>query len=346
MRLILLLVVLSLMSGCQNSKKNQEKKGLDTELNVIFETDMGNDIDDALALDMLYKYADQKKINLLAVSSNKNSEFSPRYINIMNIWYGYPSVEIGTVENGADSENGPRNYTQTVCEHLIDGKPEFKEEPGLFSESVRLYRKLLSKQADRSVVIISVGFSTNLARLLDSGADEFSDLSGKELVAQKVKFLSAMAGNFSENPPKKEFNILIDVPAARKVFNEWPTPIVVSPFAVGKSILFPGECIENDFQWAEHNPLVLGYKSYLSMPYDRPTWDLTSVLYAVERDQNYFSKSENGNITVDENGFTRFIERQDGNCVILSANPEQQERIKSRFIELITMRPKVFSKEK
>ena len=48
-------------------------------------------------------------------------------------------------------------------------------------------------------MIAQVGFSTNLARLLDTGADEYSTLSGIELVKRKVKLLSLMAGTSSRS---------------------------------------------------------------------------------------------------------------------------------------------------
>ena len=38
------------------------------------------------------------------------------------------------------------------------------------------------------------------------------------------------------------------------------------------------------------------------MPYDRETWDLTSVLQAIEPDNNYFNLSEKGTITIDSIG--------------------------------------------
>ncbi len=53
-------------------------------MNVIFETDMGNDVDDALAIDMLYKYNRQGRINLMAVMLNKEGEFPPKYIDLLN----------------------------------------------------------------------------------------------------------------------------------------------------------------------------------------------------------------------------------------------------------------------
>ena len=68
---------------------------------VIFDTDMGNDVDDALALDMLYKYHQDKKINLLGVVSNKDAEHSTVFVDIMNNFYGLPTLPIGKIYKGA-----------------------------------------------------------------------------------------------------------------------------------------------------------------------------------------------------------------------------------------------------
>jgi len=322
---------------------NSTVEAQNRRLKVILETDIGNDVDDAMALDMLYKYADEKKVELLGVSTNKNSIYSVKYIDIMNTWYGYSGVPIGTVVNGVNSEGDPaNNYTKIVCEYKINNKLVFKsriKDYNQVMESTRLYRKILSAQPDSSVIIISIGFSTNLSRLLQTQADKFSSLTGKELVAKKVKFLSMMAANFSK-VPALEYNVMKDIPAAQKVFNEWPTPIVVSPYAVGDSILFPGSVMENDFRWTAADPLVIGYESYMPMPYDRQTWDNTAVLYAVEKDKNYFNISKPGIITVDSAGYTKFIETAEGNRYFLSVNEVQRKLILSRLIALISTRPK------
>ena len=44
---------------------------------------------------------------------------------------------------------------------------------------------------------------------------------------------------------------------------------------------FPAARIEKDFAWAPDHPVVDAYRAYMKMPYDRQTWDLTAVLYAV-----------------------------------------------------------------
>ena len=144
---------------------------------------------------------------------------------------------------------------------------------------------------------MQVGFSTNLARLLDAPADV-------DLVKRKVKLLSVMAGNFVE--PKPEFNVEKDTASARKLFDRWPGEIVASGYEIGDAMKFPAARIEKDFAWAPDHPVVDAYRAYMKMPYDRQTWDLTAVLYAVRPGGGYFELSAPGRITADDAGRTSF----------------------------------------
>jgi len=72
---------------------------------------------------------------------------------------------------------------------------------------------------------------------------------------------------------------------------------------------FPAARIEKDFAWAPDHPVVDAYRAYMKMPYDRQTWDLTAVLYAVRPAGGYFDLSAPGRITADDAGRTSF--RQD-----------------------------------
>lgn len=334
------------ITGCQSGEQSPKQKALDSNtINIIFETDMGNDVDDAMALDMLYKYMDSAQVNLLAINTNKNSVYSALYISLMNKWYGYDNIPIGEVIDAADSENDSYNYAKSTYEYTLDDGQKAFTTPDTthdYPPAVQLYRKTLAAQPDSSVVVISVGFSTNLAQLLASLPDSISSLSGRELVAKKVKLLSVMAGNF-EGERMVEYNVLRDIPAAAKLFEEWSGKIVVSPFELGISIEYPATSIQNDFTWAAYHPLVVSYNNYLPMPYDRPTWDLTSVLYAVEGTKEYFTESEAGKISVDEQGYTSFNTTPEGNHYYLKVNEEQRKNILNRFIELLTRQPKHFA---
>ena len=308
------------------------------KLNIIFETDIGNDIDDALALDMLYKYHKDGKINFKAVMLNKCAPAPAEYMDIMNTWYGHPDMPVGIVRNGTDDIRG--TYTQQVVDLKDkDGTPMFERSRGNYNEypdAHILYRQILAGLPDKSVVIPSVGFSTNLARLLDTPADDYSPLTGKELVARKVKLLVAMAGHGADSC-FREYNVMRDVPSAKKVLEQWPTPIVISPFELGYAIKYPGSSIENDFDWAPRHPMVESYKAYEKMPYDRPTWDLTAVLYAVEGG-SMFTVSERCNIRVTDKGATIFTPDENGNVTYLMADTAQAEAINRRFQEIITSR--------
>ena len=208
-----------------------------------------------------------------------------------------------------------------------------------YPEAVTLYRKLLAGEPDNSVVIASVGFSTNLIRLLETTADEYSKLTGKELVEKKVKLLVTMAGCFND-PSLHEYNVVKDIPAAKVIFGEWPTPVVTSPFEVGIRIQYPATSIENDFGWAPQHPVVEAYKAYLPMPYDRPTWDPTAVLYAVEGG-DWFTVSEPGRIVVTDEGSTLFEADEAGTRRYLSVTDEQAKAILDHFVEVITSEPSV-----
>jgi hypothetical protein len=81
---------------------------------------------------------------------------------------------------------------------------------------------------------------------------------------------------------------------------------VASGFEIGDAMKFPAARIEKDFAWAADHPVVDAYRAYMKMPYDRQTWDLTAVLYALRSGGGYFDLSAPGRITADDAGRTTF----------------------------------------
>lgn len=281
-------------------------------VHVIFDTDMGNDIDDALALAMLHAFGNRGEGRLLAVTVTKDNPWASRFVSAVNTFYHRDFVPIGIVKNGMTPEEGNYNRQAEKFPHSTETH-----------DAVELLRDTLLTQPDNSVVMIQVGFSTNLARLL---------ATHKELIAKKVKFLSIMAGDFSGTGP--EYNVKIDIPSAQRLARDWPTPVIWSGFEVGKTIKFPARSILNDFRWAKLHPVVEGYKAYMKMPYDRETWDLTSVLYALRPDHGYFGLSPEGTVTVDDKGNTAFKATPGGRHRYLTVNDAQRARILESFIWL------------
>ena len=77
----------------------------------------------------------------------------------------------------------------------------------------------------------------------------------------------------------------------------------------------------------------------MKMPYDRPTWDLTAVLYAVRPDEGYFSLSPPGTITALPGGGSRFEPSAAGHHRFLVLKDEQRARTLGTMILLASEPP-------
>jgi inosine-uridine nucleoside N-ribohydrolase len=310
-------------------------------LRVIFDTDVGNDVDDALALAMLHSLESRGECKLLAVTLTKDSPHAVAFTDVINTFYGRGDIPIGRVKNGKTPE--PGKFLQVVTEARDASGvllyPRRLAADTAVPEAVALLRKTLAAQPDGSVVLIQVGFFSNLARLLDSPPDAVSPLAGRDLVARKVKLLSAMAGRFTDKK-SKEYNVYIDTPASQQLCRDWPTPIYFSPWELGDALKYPAVSIERDYGYVPHHPVPVAYRAYLKFPYDRPTWDLTSVLYAVRPDRGYFTVSEPCRITVNEKGQTELhADAQGKQHYVLSATSEQKARTLEALIQLSSQPP-------
>ncbi len=301
---------------------------------IIFDTDMGNDVDDALALAELHAFESRGEARLLAVTITKDNRWAPVFVDLMNTFYGRPDIPIGMVRNGKTPDDG--HYTKVVAgmsfyPHRVTPQTELPD-------AVHLLRKTLAAQPDGSVVIIQVGFSTNLARLLASAADDSSPLNGRDLAARKVRLVSMMAGEFRPGRGT-EYNINQDIPSAQTLFRDWPGPIVTSAFDIGESIQYPAASIAADFRYQPHHPLADAYRAYRPMPYDEPLWDPTAALYAVRPDEGYFGLSPNGQIAVDAAGKTTFAPSDSGKQRYLTVDNAQRARVREAISMLVSEPP-------
>ena len=317
---------------------------------------------------MLHTLQDRHEVNLLAVTISTGEKWCAPYVDLVNTFYSHAGIPIGIVYDGLSTESFRKKYpatpwpatryTELVAERKqSDGSwvyPHRLVNGSQVPEAVSVLRKTLAAQPDASVVVIQVGYSTNLARLLDTPADAASPLKGRDLIRKKVRRLSIMAGNFGEakyegKPVPKgspEFNLLSDVPSAQKLFSDWPTPIVASGFEVGMAMLYPAESIEDDYSYVGHHPVADTYRAYveeqkasLKWPHDHATFDLTSVLYAARPDRGYFALSKPGRITVLADGSSRFDEAQDGKHRYLILGEGQRARTLEAMVMLTSQPP-------
>jgi inosine-uridine nucleoside N-ribohydrolase len=308
---------------------------------IIFDTDIGNDVDDALALGMLHSLQSRGECELLAVTITKDHALAAPFVDAVNTFYGRGRIPIGMVRDGVTPEDSKFLPLATQRDGGKLRYPHNLKDGADAPEATALLREVLAAQPDASVAMVQVGFSSNLARLLDTPADDHSDLSGLDLVKKKVSVLSIMAGAFQpiEGKPYCEYNVVFDLTAAKKLTAEWPTPIVWSGFEIGLAIPYPAASIEQDYRYVAHHILPEAYQLYEPTPHERPTWDLTSALWAVRPNRGYFGLSEPGTVAVAEEGETIFTPSPEGKHRYLTVDALQVAQVKEALVQLCSQPP-------
>ncbi len=321
-----------LLSGCDNAKKSDLQSAA---IPVIFDTDVGNDIDDVVALQMLINYHKEGKIDLLGIGIGKGYPRVVEYIDAYCRLNDLNDMPLGYAVNGSNGWAG--KFVQQTLDTLIDGRPVMQPVRKLdanIPEGYKLFRKLLASQQDNSVVFIAVGPVTNLGDLINSGPDEYSELNGVDLIAKKVKVLSIMSGTYNDDTfNNPEWNVWQDLQASKDVYSKWPTDIIASGSEVGVRVLYPHQSILKDFPGGEAHPLCISYKLYETMPYDRPAWDMTSVIYAIDPENSYLDISPRGTILVAEDGKTVFEASENGKHRFLVLKPEKTEQVVQAIVQ-------------
>jgi enterochelin esterase-like enzyme/inosine-uridine nucleoside N-ribohydrolase len=304
-------------------------------VDLIFDTDIGNDVDDVLALGMIHALQSRGECRLLAVTITKDCPQAAAFTDAVNTFYCRGETPVGIARSGVTPD--PGKFLPLAAKE-IGGWPIYPHdlEGSAAPDAVDLLRKTLAARPDHSVVIAQVGFSTNLARLLDSPPDEHSPLSGRELAAQKVRLLSVMAGAFEPINGSRhlEYNVVMDIPSAKKLAAEWPTEILYSGFEIGLAMPYPAASILEDYRWHPGHILAESYVAYEPPPHNRPTWDLTSVLAVVRPSRGYFGLSEPGRVIVEDDGGTRFEPAADGRHRFLTVDASQIARGVEAFVNL------------
>ena len=312
---------------------------------LVFDTDICGDCDDVLALGMIHALESRGACRLLAVTISADNDLAAPFVAAVNHFYGRGTIPIGVVGRGG--VRAESRFLSLADEHDVSrdgGKLRYpRDEASRWNRpATDVLRETLAGEADGSVVIVQVGFSTNLARLLDTKADDFSPLAGEELVRKKVRLVSLMAGAFEkigDDAHYREYNVVQDIASAQVVARRWPTPMVWSGFEVGVALPYPAVSIERDFGYVRHHPLAEAYIRYIPPPHERPTWDLTSVLYAVYPDRGYFDLSPPGMVTIETDGFSRFTPDAAGKHRYLILPPEKRQRILEAFVQLCSQPP-------
>ncbi len=283
------LFILLLSVNCSNIKENTSQAN-EKPVPVIFDTDMAGDVDDVGALAALHAMADYGEVEILGVMSCVIYPYTLLCADRINTYFNRKNLSNGQLKNlGVDRKNSL--YAQHIAEEFQGTLQSADDVP----DAVDQYRKILSMQPDNSVVILTVGFLTNIRNLIHSKADNYSDMDGSELVRKKVRLWVCMGGKF---PSGSETNIRRDAEASIDAIDNWPTDIVFSGWEIGT--MNTGGQISN---LPESSPVRRAYELFGRIPHK--SWDQVATLYAVRGIDNgtaadYWKLSAPGQIIIDK----------------------------------------------
>ena len=326
---------------------------------IIFDTDMVEDYDDVGAMAVLHAMADAGKCEILAMATCTRDNSSVAAVEVINAFYGRPDIPVGCakelgvvgVPSGSPERKGHQKFVRLAAEY-----PEWVKHPNSNDapDANKVYRKALASAPDKSVTFVSVGFITNMRRLLETKGDEFSPLDGRALVAKKVTRWYTMA---CKAPKGREYNSKWDAASSKIAFEQWPTPIVFSEFDLGRNI-YSGRTVAEK-EYAYRNPVkdifsrslpsrekVRAGKAEEKSEEGRCSWDEVTVFAAVHNIGRYFN-TENGTFRmIGDNGEDEWIpDPKSRNCRLLLAEGRKRYNYPGWSIgrlidELIAREPK------
>ena len=281
-------------------------------MRIIFDTDIGNDCDDAGALSIMYNLKEKYDFDVSMIGSSTSYIEGAYSIGLINEYYNQKCLIGQNTVGGWPSNNATNLYTHELCKMHSNYKTD-----EVF-DYVRQMRKAYTS-SEENVTLIIVGPFNAINLFLNSGPDDISSMTGKELINFKTEHVYVMGGKFTEEEiwfansiVVSEWNIKCDIKSAQNFLRQVEVPITFLPFECG--LYLTGENLIKD----KNNPVYECYKIYSDGL--RFSWDPATVYYAITKDTCAFIESPKGIISIDDNGVTTYIPDSNGKHTYLKCN--------------------------
>jgi hypothetical protein len=301
-------------------------------IGIAFEGDLAQRIDAVLAIALLNGFAGKTEARSIAVAISRPSLKAAQFAEVLARFYSPRPALIGVPEGAAPDDDSPV-LAKTLSEKNAEGAPRYTSTIKRLldtPDNAVLIRNNLLAQHDGNARIVTAGPATGAARLLGL-------FGARPQIQAKVERLIITAGSLPAGPPDPA--IAADVASARRIFAEWPTPIVVVGAEVGEALPYPGASIEKDFTWAPAHPVADAYRVAKPMPYDAPAPALAAMLYAIKPNEPFFKVSDAGTITVSDDGRLRFAPAADGRHRYLIVDAAQKDKVLETYTALVPAKP-------
>lgn len=305
-------------------------------LGIAFDGDLSSRIDAVLAVAVLNGLCAKGEARRISLTVSRPSLPAARLADVLAEFYptqpeGFGFSTIGMPAGEPASGDAPA-LAAMLSRKAADGTALYATNIGRAvdtAESNVLIRNVLVAQEDANAAIVLAGAATGLARLLDLNGS-------RPQLAAKVKHLVVAAGAYPSGPADPA--ILADVAAARRLFSQWPTPLIAVGSEVGEALAYPTSNLDRDLAWSPAHPVAAACRSRDPLPRTVPTAALAAMLHAVHPEAAFFKLSEPGTISVLDDGRTRFTAGK-GEHRYLIVDLAQRARVAEQFAALVSATP-------
>lgn len=184
---------------------------------VIIDTDFASDSDDVVAVRLALCLQDAGMLDIRGIALSTTYSRTPLAVHALCYQDGYGNIPVAMDTSG----NGVQVHTE-----YVDVMYDMARSRNDYEQPVQMYRRILS-ESDTKVHIITLGFLQNIQALMNSKPDQYSPLTGLELISEKVDTLYITGGNSTGKP---SFNFYWTgekvINAARDVSKNFPARVV------------------------------------------------------------------------------------------------------------------------
>ncbi|MCX7614803.1 MAG: nucleoside hydrolase [Clostridiales bacterium] len=226
-------------------------------MNILLDTDIGDDIDDALALALALN---MKEINLVGVTTvfkdtNLRGRIAKKILGIAN----RPDIPVyAGCGNGIQQKN---NVNEDICQYTPDLDLEryapLNNREGAQGQSAVDFIIQAAEQYAGDLTLVGIGPLTNIAKAYLQAPESMS----------KVGNVVIMGGTFYQH--HREWNILCDVEAAQIVFDSC-TNLHCVGFDVTQKVQLNRS--EHEFILGIHNHELTGYLAEIMRLWSKSSW--------------------------------------------------------------------------
>ncbi|MFZ0661841.1 MAG: nucleoside hydrolase [Acidobacteriaceae bacterium] len=303
--LVSLLLLIALLCCCPRAAIAQDT--VPRPQKVIFDTDIGDDIDDAFALGLLLS---NPEVEVLGVTTDYgNTDLRARLVERYLCSVGKSDIPVAA---------GPRTPAKSVFTQARWAKwfPD-RQWPDAIDFTLNEIRKYPGQ-----VTLISVSPLSNVGALIDRDPATFRKLKRVVIMGGSIRRGYGDLGYRRDRGPDPEYNILMDIPAAQKLFAS-RVPLYVMPL---DSTQLKLDETRRNVIFSESKPLTdtlaLLYHDWTASTLNpTPTlFDAMAAAYTLRPD---LCPTTPMHIVVDDKGFTREEPGPANAQVCLQSNPNE-----------------------